>query len=150
VGHNGEENTPLRLESAVGDTGRLIADRKAAAVQVVTFHPSRRDEGLCLDGRQPDDVLDFPVEAPYTLFTVGLLASRQSYEAWGGDPAAGGLHRLSAPERAEPGAEISVRVEADRPCACLLAVYDVRLEHESHCQTGEADVRRDPDRHGTL
>jgi len=39
--------------------------------------------------------------------------------------------RLTAPERAEPGAEIAVRVEADRPCGCLLAVYDVRLEHES-------------------
>jgi hypothetical protein len=133
VGYGGEENTPLRLESAVGDTGRLIADRKAAAVQVVTFHPFTGATSVyAWTDVSPDDVLDFPVEAPYTLFTVGLLASRQSYEAWGvvirpQEVSA----RLSAPERAEPGAEIAIRVEADRPCACLLAVYDVRLEHES-------------------
>ena len=133
VGYDGEEDTPLRLESAVGTTGRLIADRKAAAVQVVTFHAlTGATKVYSWADVKPDDVLDFPVEAPYTPFTVGLLTSRQCYEAWRVvirplEVSA----RLSAPERAEPGAEICVRVEADRPCACLLAVYDVRLEHES-------------------
>ncbi len=84
VGYDGEENTPLRLESAVGDTGRLIADRRAAAVQVVTFHPLTGVAAVYdWTDVKPGDILDFPVEAPYTLFTVGLLASRQSYEAWG-------------------------------------------------------------------
>ena len=133
VGYDGEEDTPLRLESAVGDTGRLIADRKAAAVQVVTFHPLTSATAVYdWTDVNSGDVLEFPVEAPYTLFTTGLLASRQAYEAWGvvirpQEVSA----RLTAPERAEPGAEIAVRVEADRPCGCLLAVYDVRLEHES-------------------
>ena len=133
VGYDGEENTPLRLESAVGNTGRLTADRKAAAVQVVTFHPLTGATAVYdWTDVNPGDVLEFPVEAPYTLFTAGLLAARHAYEAWGvvirpQEVSA----RLCAPERAEPGTEIAVRVEADRPCACLLAVYDVRLEHES-------------------
>ncbi len=133
VGYDGEENTPLRLESAVADAGRLIADRKTSTVQVVTFHPLTGATTVYdWTDVEPGGVLDFPVEAPYTLFTVGLIASRQCYEAWGVVVRPQELSaRLCAPERAEPGAEIAVRVEADRPCACLLAVYDVRLEHES-------------------
>jgi len=133
VGYDGEENTPLRLESAVGDAGRLIVDRQAAVVQVVTFHPLTGATAVYdwTDVRSGDG-LDFPVEAPYTLFTVGLIGSRQSYEAWGVVIRPGEMTaRLSAPERAEPGAEIAIRVEAERPCACLLLAYDVRLEHES-------------------
>jgi hypothetical protein len=133
VGYDGEENTPLRLERAVGDTGRLIADRKATAVQVVTFHPLTSATAV-YDWTDVDsgDLLEFPIEAPYTLFTAGLLASRQAYEAWGVVIRPLELSaRLTAPDRAEPGAEISVRVEAERPCACLLLAYDVRLEHES-------------------
>ena len=133
VGYDGEENTPLRLESAVGEAGRLIADRKAATLQVVTFHPLTGATAVYnWTGIEPGDPLGFPVEAPYTLFTVGMIASRQCYEAWGVVVRPQQVSaRLCAPERAEPGAEIAVRVEADRLCACLLAVYDVRLEHES-------------------
>jgi len=133
VGYGGEENTPLCLESAVGATGRLIADLRAAVVQVVTFHPMTGATTVYdWADVKPGDPLDFPVEAPYTLFTVGMLASRQAYEAWGVVVRPQEVSaRLCAPERAEPGTEIAVRVEADRPCACLLAVYDVRLEHES-------------------
>ena len=133
IGYDGEENTPFRLESAVGDTGRLIAGREAATVQVVTFHPfSGATTVYGWTGVKPGDRLEFPVEVPYTLFTVGMIASRQCYEAWGVVVRPQEVSaRLCAPERAEPGAEIAVRVEADRPCACLLAVYDVRLEHES-------------------
>jgi len=133
IGYDGEENTPLRLEGAVGNTGRLIADLRAAAVQVVTFHPfTGATAAYDWTDVKPGDGLDFPVEAPYTLFTAGLIASRQCYEAWGVVVRPQELSaRLSAPEQAEPGAEIAVRVEADRPCACLLLAYDVRLEHES-------------------
>jgi len=71
VGYDGEEDTPLRLESAVSDTGRLIADRKAAAVQVVTFHPLTSGTAVYdWTDVNSGDVLEFPVEAPYTLFTV--------------------------------------------------------------------------------
>jgi hypothetical protein len=133
VGYDGVEMTPLRLEQAVGRSGRLVADVRAAVVQVVTFQPLT-GETACHEWRDVNvgDVFEFPVEAPYTLFTAGLLAPRQPYEAWGvvvrpGDVVA----HLSAPDQAEPGDEIAVRIETDWPGAGLLLVYDARLEHES-------------------
>jgi hypothetical protein len=133
VGYDGVEMTPLRLEKAVGRTARLVADVRAAVVQVVTFQPltgeTARHEWRDVDA---GDWFDFPVAAPYTLFTAGLLAPRLPYEAWGVVIRPGDLvASLSAPERAAPGDEIAIRVEADRPASCLLLVYDARLEHES-------------------
>jgi hypothetical protein len=133
IGYDGVEMTPLRLKSAVGHSGKLVADVRASVVQVVTFHPLTGAMALHeWHDVNAGDTLEFPVEAPYTLFTAGLLAPRLPYEAWGvvvrpGDATA----RICAPEKAEPGAEIAVRVESDRPGACLLLVYDARLEHES-------------------
>jgi hypothetical protein len=133
VGYDGVEMTPVRLESAVGRTGRLVADMPAAVVQVVAFHPLT-GESAVYEFRDVNvgDALEFSVVAPYTLFTVGVLAPRLPYEAWGvvvHPPEV--TASLSAPVKAEPGAEIAVRVEADRTAACLLLVYDARLEHES-------------------
>jgi len=137
VGYDGVEITPLRLEGAVGRSGRLVTEVRAALVQVVTFDPLSGETALH-EWRDvaAGDSLEFPVEAPYTLFTVGLLAPRQPYEAWGvvvrpGDVTA----RLVAPQKAEPGDEIAVRVETDTGTGsvthCLLLAYDARLEHES-------------------
>jgi hypothetical protein len=133
IGYDGEEMTPLRLESAVSRTGKLVADVRASVVQVVTFQPlSGQSSVYEFRDVNAGDTLEFPVAAPYTLFTTGLLAPRQPYEAWGvvirpADVTA----CLSAPGEARPGDEIAVRVETDRPGACLLLVYDARLEHES-------------------
>jgi hypothetical protein len=133
VGYDGVETTPLRLENAVSRSGKLLADVRAAVAQVVTFHPLT-GESAVYEFRDVNigDTLEFSVSAPYTLFTVGLLGPRMPYEAWGvvvrpTDVTA----RLSAPKEAEPGAEIAVRVETDRPASCLFLVYDARLEHES-------------------
>jgi hypothetical protein len=133
VGYDGVELTPLRLEGAVGRTGRLVADVRAAVVQVVTFDPLGSETSV-YEWRDvsPGDAFEFPVESPYTLFTAGLLGPRQPYEAWGvvvrpADVVAS----LTAPAQAQPGAEIAVRVETDWPASCLLLVYDARLEHES-------------------
>jgi hypothetical protein len=133
VGYDGVEMTPLRLEEAVTDTARLVADVRAALVQVVTFHPLTGDPKVHeWHDVEVGDVLEFPVEAPYTLFAAGLLAPRQPYEAWGVAVRPGDVKtHISAPEKAEPGDEIAVRVETDRPGSCLLLVYDARLEHES-------------------
>jgi hypothetical protein len=133
VGYDGVEMTPLRLESAVGHHGKLVADVRAAVVQVVTFDPLSGETAVH-EWRDvnPGDSFDFPVAAPYTLFTAGLLAPRLPYEAWGVVVRpAGVVAHLAAPAQAEPGAEIAVRVESDWPGACLLLVYDARLEHES-------------------
>ena len=133
VGYDGTERTPVRLESAIDRLGRLVADVQAAVVQVVTFHPLTGETSVFeFYDLAAGDTMAFPIEAPYTLFTVGMMVPRLSYEAWGvvvhpGDLAAS----LSAPDTAEPGAEIGVRIETDRPAACLLLVYDARLEHES-------------------
>jgi hypothetical protein len=133
IGYDGIEMTPLRLESAVTRTARLVADVRAAAVQVVAFHPWTGETAVHdFQGVEVGDTIEFPVVPPYTLFTVGVLAPRTPYEAWGVvvHPA-GVTASLSAPERAGPGEQIAVRVEADRPASCLLLVYDARLEHES-------------------
>jgi hypothetical protein len=133
VGYDGVERTPLRLEAAVGRTGKLVADVPAAVVQLVTSHPLTGEMALH-EWRDvnPGDEFEFQVEAPYTLFTVGLLAPRQPYEAWGVVVHPLDLKAsLSAPEQAAPGEEISVRLETLRPASCLLLVYDARLEHES-------------------
>jgi hypothetical protein len=133
VGYDGVERTPLRLETAVGRTGRLVTDVPASVVQVVTFHPLTGQTALH-EWRDvnPGDEFEFPVETPYTLFAVGLLAPRQPYEAWGVVVHPLDLKAsLSAPEQAEPGQEIPVRLETLRPASCLLLVYDARLEHES-------------------
>jgi hypothetical protein len=133
VGYDGVERTPLRLEAAVGRTGKLVADVPAAVVQLVTSHPLTGEMTLH-EWRDvnPGDEFEFQVEAPYTLFTVGLLAPRQPYEAWGVVVHPLDLKAsLSAPEQAAPGEEISVRLETLRPASCLLLVYDARLEHES-------------------
>lgn len=133
VGYDGVETTPIQLTSAVAHTGRLVAAMQAAAIQVVTFHPLTGATAVHdFYNVKADDVLKFAIEAPYTLFTVGLMAPRLPYEAWGVvvrpvDVVA----NLSAPERAEPGDEIAVRIESDWSGACLLLVYDARLEHES-------------------
>ncbi len=133
IGYDGVEMTPLRLEEVVAHTGRLVADVRASVVQVVTFHPLTGALD-CLEWHDVDvgDVFEFPVEAPYTLFTVGLLAPRQPYEAWGVV-----VHpidfkaSLSVPKQAAPGDEITVRLQTEQPASCLLLVYDARLEHES-------------------
>jgi hypothetical protein len=134
VGYDGVELTPLRLEEAVTRTGKLVAEVRAAVVQVVTFHPLSGETAVH-EWRDVNvgDTFEFPVEAPYTLFTAGLLAPRQPYEAWGVVVRPSEVEaRLSAPEKAEPGEEIAVRVEAEGAgAACLLLVYDARLEHES-------------------
>lgn len=133
LGYDGVENTPLRLESAVGEIGRLVSDIQASVVQVVTFHPLT-GETTAAEFRnvKAGDTVEFPVEAPYTLFTAGALASRMPYEAWGVivHPH-GATASLSAPEKAAPGEEIPVRIESDTPASCLFLVYDARLEHES-------------------
>jgi hypothetical protein len=142
IGYDGLESTPLRLAEAVGRTGKLVVDVRAAVIQVVTFHPLSGETTLHQwRDVSVGDTFEFPVDAPYLLFTAALLAPRQPYEAWGvvvhpSDVTA----RLSAPETAEPGEEITVRVETGWPAhrsatradaACLLLVYDARLEHES-------------------
>lgn len=133
VSYDGIETTPLRLETAVGEVGRLISDVQASVVQVVTFHPLT-GEVTAAEFRdvKAGDTIEFPIETPYTLFTVGVLATRMPYEAWGVviHPLEASAS-LSAPEKAAPGDEIAVSIESELPASCLFLVYDARLEHES-------------------
>ncbi len=133
VGYGGAQTTPLRLESAVAPYGRLSVDYRALAAQVVLFDTLSGDTTVLEFGPLGrGDILEFPVAAPYTLFTVGLLTEERAYEAWGIVIRPLDLEaRLLAPESAAPGAEIAIRVESQQPASCLLLVYDARLEHES-------------------
>lgn len=133
VGYGGSQTTPLRLESAVAQNGRLTVDYRALAAQVVLFDIlSGETTVLHFGPLGRGDILEFPVAAPYTLFTVGLLTEERAYEAWGIVIRPLDLEaKLLAPESAVPGAEIAIRVESQQPASCLLLVYDARLEHES-------------------
>ncbi len=133
VGYEGAQTTPVRLESAVAESGRLSVDIRALAAQVVLFDPLTADRTVLHFGPLGrGDILEFPVAAPYTLFTVGLLSEERAFEAWGIVIRPLDLHgRLLVPAEAGPGADIAVRVESAIPAACLLLVYDARLEHES-------------------
>jgi hypothetical protein len=132
VGYAGAQTTPLRLESAVAQVGRLLIDVRANAAQVVTFGPGKESTIYHFGPLGHGDILEFPVAAPYTLFTVGLLSEGKAYEAWGIVIRPLDLQaRLLAPEKATPSEEIAIRVESNLPASCLLLVYDARLEHES-------------------
>lgn|GEM_PF-1964326 len=133
IGYGGAQTTPLRLESAVAEAGRLIVDIRALAAQIVLFEPLTDNRTVLYFGPLGrGDILEFPVAAPYTLFTVGLLSEERAYEAWGIVIRPLELDaKLAVPDEAMPGEEIAIRIESATPATCLLLVFDVRLEHES-------------------
>jgi hypothetical protein len=93
-------------------------------------------------------VIEFEVDGPYTLFTVGAFTQDKPFEGWGVviKPLAFEA-TLTAPQKAQPGEEIDIYIEAEwedkqakdlslsHPSTpslfCWLLVYDARLEHES-------------------
>jgi hypothetical protein len=111
--------------------------------QVVTFNP--RNGNVILSEAKDlkrSDVVEFDVDAPYTLFTVGAFTKDQPFEGWGIviKPVAFEA-QLTAPKAAKSGEEIDIRLsispllagegQGERSAFCLLLVYDARLEHES-------------------
>lgn len=128
---------PFVLDAVVADKARIAATRDMMRVAVFAFDPHRSaSESWTFDAVKAGQVLSFPVQAPYRIFTVGAFVEPGfAYETWGVV-----LHpqatqaSLAAPDRAAPGDRIVVRVEADRPSHALLLVYDARLEHESPAQ----------------
>lgn len=134
LGGGGVNNTPFQLEAGIAETGRLRLASAMRLAQVVVLNPITGESRLVREaqGLQPGDVLEFPVEAPYVLFTVGGFGRKGPYEGWGVVVRPVELRAtLGAPKEARPGDEVAVRVEASAPAACLLLVYDARLEHES-------------------
>jgi hypothetical protein len=83
------------------------------------------------------------VQAPYTLFTVGALTQDKPFEGWGVVVKPVEFEaQLATPSTARPGEEIGIEIVLSSPdapalrasalhAACLLLVYDARLEHES-------------------
>ena len=138
----GEMNmTPLMLDSVHAARGRLQVASNLSHAQVVTFKP--RQGSVTLNeakGLKRGDVIEFDVEAPYTLFTVGAFTQDKPFEGWGIVVKPIGFEaQLATPSTARPGGEIGVEIalsSLDAPrstlhAACLLLVYDARLEHES-------------------
>ncbi|RMF36574.1 MAG: hypothetical protein D6759_03465, partial [Chloroflexi bacterium] len=141
LGAGGVNMTPLALESAHADTGRLQALSDLGATQVVVFDPrAGSSQVLEFPALRRDRRVTFDVSAPYTLFTVGTFVKGKPFEGWGVviKPVAFEA-RLAAPETARPGDAIEVEItitpsHADAPpipAYCWLLVYDARLEHES-------------------
>ncbi len=145
----GEVNmTPLMLDSVHAPTGTLRAASGLTRAQVVTFNPRNGASHLLERANlQRGDVIEFDVDAPYTLFTVGAFTHDMPFEGWGivVKPIAFEA-ALQVPQNARPGDEIDVYLTLPSPvravsngggvgggggCYCWLLVYDARLEHES-------------------
>jgi hypothetical protein len=139
---SGEMNmTPLMLESVHAERGKLQIASGMSQAQVVTFNP--RSSAVTLSeakGLKRGDVIEFDVDAPYTLFTVGAFTQDKPFEGWGVVIKPVEFEtQLATPSTARPGEEISVEIAlsslgASRStlnASCLLLVYDARLEHES-------------------
>jgi hypothetical protein len=134
LGSGGVNNTPFQLEAGVAETGRLRLASAMRLAQLVVLNPITGESRLAHEAQdlKPGDAIEFPVEAPYVLFTVGGFERKGPYEGWGVVVRPVELKAtLDAPKEARPGDEIAVRVEVGAPAACLLLAYDARLEHES-------------------
>lgn len=148
----GEVNmTPLTLESVHADQGKLLAASDLSQVQLVTFRATGPEDesarAIEIAGLKRGDVLEFDVEEPYTLFTVGAFTRNGPFEGWGivVKPVAFEA-ALTASPTAQPGQTIDVYLHIDstlpsqgegpgervpNAAFCWLLVYDARLEHES-------------------
>ncbi len=151
----GEMNmTPLLLESVHTPKGRLQAATHLPLAQVVLFNP-RSGESRVIEQTdlRPGEVIEFDVDTPYALFTVGVLTKEKPFEGWGIiiKPVAFEA-KLTAPQTTRPGEEVEIYIETQPlavenqpsnpllptpyfslrvPTFCWLLVYDARLEHES-------------------
>ncbi len=134
IGPGAMNVTPLTLESVHAESGKLKAASDISSAQVVSFNP--RALTVTLDevkSLKRGDTIEFAVDAPYTLFTVGAFTKDKPFEGWGivVKPVAFEA-ALTAPPTAQPGQEIGIQIsESGAGAFCLLLVYDARLEHES-------------------
>jgi len=133
--------TPLMLESVHAAKGKLQVASNVSHAQVVTFNP-RQGSVILSEAKnlKRGDVVEFDVDAPYTLFTVGAFTPDKPFEGWGIVVKPVEFEaQLATPTTARPGEEIGVEValssldasHSTLHAACLLLVYDARLEHES-------------------
>ena len=141
----GEMNmTPLMLASVHAARGRLQVASNLSHAQVVTFNPRQGSTTLNeVKDLKRGDVIEFDVEAPYTLFTVGAFTQDKPFEGWGIVVKPVEFEaQLATPSTARPGEEIGVEIALSSlnapalgastlSAACLLLAYDARLEHES-------------------
>ncbi len=148
----GEVNmTPLLLEGVQAASGRLQVTVDVPQAQIVTFSPGHAltEPGQLIERAdlKRGQAIEFDVDAPYTLFTVGAFTQGKPFEGWGIviKPVAFEA-TLSAPPTAQPGEEIEIYLNIDppfptgeeprerqtpMPAFCWLLAYDARLEHES-------------------
>ncbi len=141
----GEMNmAPLMLASVHAARGRLQVASRMSQVQIVAFDPR---QGTCRvvehGGLERGGIIEFDVQAPYTLFTVGAFTQDKPFEGWGVVVKPVGFEaKLATPATARPGEEIGIEIALSSLNApalrastlnapCLLLVYDARLEHES-------------------
>ncbi len=141
----GEMNmTPLMLANVHDVTGKLQVASRMSHVQLVAFDPRHGTSRVVERGPlERGDVVEFDVDAPYTLFTVGALTQDKPFEGWGVVVRPVEFEaQLATPSTARPGEEIGIEIALSSPdiaalqasalhAACLLLVYDARLEHES-------------------
>jgi hypothetical protein len=137
LGTGGVNMTPLMLENVYAPIGQLQAAADLGTTQIVVFDPRSTAGSQASDRAEISrgDLIEFAIDAPYTLFTVGAFQRDRPWEGWGivikpiEFEAA-----LQAPATARPGDMIDVTIEVSPPGTtvfCWLLVYDARLEHES-------------------
>ncbi len=136
--------TPLMLESVHAARAKLKAAADVVPAQVVTFNP-RTGTSQVIDyvNIKRGETVEFDVDAPYTLFTVGAFTKNGPFEGWGVvvRPLAFEATLITTPVTAQPGQAIDVQIDLTplplgeeagvRAAFCWLLAYDARLEHES-------------------
>lgn len=143
VGGGEVSATPLMLESVYTASGRLNVASDIEMAQVLIFDPragtSRVIEKTDL---KRGEVIEFEVDAPYTLFTVGAFVRGKKesiFEGWGVVISPVGFEAtLTTPKTSQPGEMVDIDIEilpsqsgGSTGAVCWLLVYDARLEHES-------------------
>jgi len=138
----GETNmTPLMLASVHDASGTLRVAGRMSQAKVMLFDPRQGTSRTIERGAlERGDVIEFDVDAPYTLFTVGAFTQDKPFEGWGIVVKPVEFQaQLATPATAKPGEDIGVEIDVSNLqsptsnfyASCLLLVYDARLEHES-------------------
>lgn len=123
---------PFTVDNVLTRKGKILTLAQGGPVQLTAINPLT-GEVVVQDFAQVSkgQMLTIDVAAPYTLYALGGWIEGKPYETWGvfvrPDDA---KLSLDAPERALPGAEITLRMQTSKPGQCVLLVYDARLEHE--------------------
>jgi hypothetical protein len=134
---DGTNNAPLSLEEPVADVARMTAQVRLEHVMLSLLHPG---EGRIAHRRvgslEPQQILEFGTQPPFTVACVGALVSGRPWEGVAVllPPTEIGL-KVQGPKEAVPRAAVSLTLSTARPSqrvSVFLVVRDARIRPADH------------------